>query len=586
MTVTNERIREKVHRAVDVHGASLRDDPFLASRIISSTRRKELPRMKKLSTGMIIAIVLTLLSATALAVGLTVEEVWQQSFTKMGTYGEIWNIGTPTENDLPMDEAAAIARNELKAKFGVTDEELDAMGFYPSYFEAEVDDGIAYPSEWRFLWSSKTNTDIAKDDNDHGPNGEYRIYMHGETGEIDTCIFYTTEFWRYAQRIWDVGNYDEVYRNYKQTDYFNMSTEQQAYWTNLLAEKGYQVRDKAGELHQALLSADLDLLFCDLTRIANNDDPLVAAAWAALEKETGLRADLLQKYAYVATVPKWNTGYDDVCIHFSYALEGAMTEAGYLDSYSDWVFGLSKQVGMFMVSFEKGTTDVAAITHVTRYESVPEEPVTEGPLLTRNNWNADDLIAFDAEYAKFDRAVKRMRAAGVADADIQVMTRDYFRRMGVESAFYPAAPEEANVMQWFADESEWDAKIIEPEMTYADFMDKNGSDRRFWSQEVLMALDPRSYRMPGEGELTFDEALKRALDKLAAETGMTDLTGYTVNVQRVSLTADPTEVDCRWQVFIKEDGVLPLHGWKIYFGEWDDHIDTPFIQDINDIENG
>ncbi len=582
----DDMIRKKVHRAVDAHGASLPDDPFLASRIIATTRRKELPHMKKLSTGMIIAIVLMLLSVTALAVGLTVEEVWQQSFTKMGTSGEIRTIGTPSENDLTMDEASSIARNALKTRFGVTDEELDAMGFYPSYFEAEVDDGIPYPSSWQFLWSSRTNVDIDKDDTDFGPNGEYRVYMHGETGEIDVCNFYVNNFWDYAQRVWDVGNYDEVYWHYKKTDFFNQPTDVQAYWSQQLADKGYEVRTKDEELHQALLSADLDLLFGDLTDIADNNDPLVAAAWAALEKETGLRADLLQKYAYVATVPTWNTGYDDVCIHFSYAVEGSLTEAGYLDQYSDWVFGRANNLGMYMVSFEKGTTDVAAVTHVTRYESVPLDPVTEGPLLTRNNWNADDLIAFDAEYIKFERAVKRMRAAKLDGSDIEVVVRDYFRRMGVESEYYPAAPEEANVMQWFAEESEWDAHITEPEMTYAEFMDKYGANRRFWPQEVLMAIDPGSYRMPGEGELTFDEALKRGLDQLAAEYGVTDLTGYTINVRRVSLTADPNQVDCRWEVNIADDPKQPTHGWKIHFGEWENHIDTPHIQDILDPSNG
>jgi len=584
--MTDQRIREKIHRAVDVQGASLRDDPFLATRIIAATKRKEGPRMKKLSTGMIIAIVLMLLSVTALAVGLTVEEVWQQSFTKMGTTGEIRTIGTPTETDLTMDEAAAIAREALKAEFAVTDEELDAMGFYPSYFAAEVDDGIPYPSSWQFLWSSRTNVDIDKDDTDFGPNGEYRVYMHGETGEIDVCNFYTNNFWDYAQRIWDVGNHDEVYRYYNKTDYFTLSTEQQTYWTNLLAEAGYTVRDKAGELHQALRSAELDLLFCDLNRAADNADPLVAAAWAALEKETGLRADLLQKYAYIATVPGWNTGYDDVCIHFSYALEWAMMEAGYLDAYSDWIFGLSKNLGMYMVSFEKGTTNVAAVTHVTRSESVPLDPITEGPLFVRNDWNAEDLLAFDAEYAVFDRAVKRMRAAGLADSEVQVMTRDYFRRMGVESEYYPAAPEEANVMQWFQEESEWDAKITQPTLTYKEFAAQFGPDKRFWPQDVLMALEPTGYRMPGEGETTFDEALQRALDQLAAEYGVTDLTGYTVNVQRVSLTDDPAAVDCRWQVFIADNPRNPQHGWKICFGEWDGHIDTPFIQDITDPSNG
>lgn len=584
--MTDQRIREKVHQAVDVHGAALRDDPFLASRIITATKRKEGPHMKKLSTGMIIAIVLMLLSVTALAVGLTVEEVWQQTFTKMGTWGEVWNIGTPTENDLTMEEAEAIARNTLKAKFGVTDEELDTMGFYPSYFAAEVDDGIAYPSQWRFLWSSRTNVDLDLDYDDYGPNGEYRVYMHGETGEVDICNFYVNNFWDYAQRVWDAGNHDVVYLHYGQTDYFNLSAEQQSYWTNLLAEAGYTVRGKDGELHQALRSAHLELLFNPLNSFANNADPLVAAAWAALEDSTGLRTDLLQKYAYVATVPGWNTGYDDVCIHFSYEKEWAMLKTGYLDTYSDWVFGLSMRLGMYMVSFEKDTTNVAVVTHVKRSECTTGPRVTEGPLLVRTDWNAEDLLSFDAEFAIYDRAVKRMRAAGLADADVVVMARDYFRRMGVESEYYTAAPEEAGVMQWFAAESEWDAYITEPTLSYQEFVEKHGLDKRFWPQVILMDSEPAHYRMPGEGEMTFDEARERALNQLSTEYGVIDLTGYTINVQRVNLTEDPDKVDCRWQVFITDDVNNPTHGWKIYFGEWDDHIDTPHIQDILDPSNG
>ena len=584
--MTDNRIREKIHRAVDAYGAPLRDDPFLATRIVAATKRKEGPRMKKLSTGMIIAIVLMLLSVTALAVGLTVEEVWQHTFTKMGTWGEVWNIGTPTEKDLTMDEAAAIARKALKAKFGVTDEELDAMGFYPSYFAAEVDHGVAYPSSWRFLWSSRTNVDLDLDYDDFGPNGEYRVYMHGETGEIDVCNFYVNNFWDYAQRIWDVGSHDEVYRYYGQTDYFILTTQQQTYWTNLLAEAGYTVRGKDGELHQALRSAHLELLFNPLNSFSDNADPLVAAAWAALEESTGVRADLLQKYAYVATIPGWNTGYDDVCIHFSYEKEWAMLESGYLDTYSDWVFGLSMRLGMYMVSFEKDTTNVAAVTHVKRSECTTGACVTEGPLLVRTDWNAEDLLTFDAEYAVFDRAVKRMRAAGLTDADVVVMARDYFRRMGVESEYYTAAPEEANVMQWFQEESEWDAKITQPILTCEEFAAQYGLDERFWPQIMLMEIEPTGYRMPNEGELTFDEALQRALQQLAAEYGVTDLTGYTINVQRVSLTDDPDKVDCRWQVFIADDPRSPQHGWKIYFGEWADHIDTPFIQHITDPSNG
>ena len=65
-----------------------------------------------------------------------------------------------------------------------------------------------------------------------------------------------------------------------------------------------------------------------------------------------------------------------------------------------------------------------------------------------------------------------------------------------------------------------------------------------------------------------------------------DLTGFTVNIQRVSLTDDPSKVDCRWQIFIGDDPAHVQKGWKIVFGEWDEHIDTPHIQDIMDSSNG
>ena len=583
--MNEEMIRSKVHRAVDACGASLQDDPFLAQRIMAANRRKEGPHMKKLSTGMIIAIVLTLLSVTAVAVGLSIEQIWQQAFDKMGTWGEVWNIGEPTEEDLTMEEAAAIGRNVLKEKFGVTDAELDAMGFYPSYFEAEVDDGTYYPADWRFLWSSKTNTDIAKDDYDHGPNGEYRVYMDAITGEIETCIFYTTDFWRYAQRIWDVGNYDEVYRNYKQTDFFNQPDDVQEYWTKQLSEKGYAVRNEQESLHQALLSAQLELQFNPVSTFADNDDPQVAAAWAALEKERGLDAELMRKYAYVATVPGWNTGYDDVCIHYSYELEWAMMEAGFIDQYSDWLFGLSNRLGLYMVSFEKGTTNVAAITHVKRSDySLPHLIVTEGSVLVRTDWTSADLLTFDVEYEKLEQAVKRMRVVNYTDNEITVVVRDYLHRMGMKD--HPAAPEEVNAQSWFIEESELDAQIAEPSMTYNDFTAKYGSDKRFWPQEVMIVLDPRGYRMPNEDETSFEAALTRALDQLSEERGTADLTGFTVNIQRVSLTDDPDKVDCRWQVFIADDPKNVQKGWKINFGEWEDHIDVPYIQDIMDPSNG
>ena len=101
-----------------------------------------------------------------------------------------------------------------------------------------------------------------------------------------------------------------------------------------------------------------------------------------------------------------------------------------------------------------------------------------------------------------------------------------------------------------------------------------------------MQMYPRAYRIPGEGEMTFDEALERALAELAKEQNVTDLTGWTTNVQRVSLTANPDEVNCRWQVYITDDPANPVNGWKIQFGEWENSVDVPTVQDITDMSNG
>ena len=93
------RIREQIHRAVNVYGASVQENPYLAQRILSQANRKEAPRMRKLSTGAIIAIVLMLLSVTALAVGLTVEDIWRQSFQKMFVLTWTWAAWHRTWNE-------------------------------------------------------------------------------------------------------------------------------------------------------------------------------------------------------------------------------------------------------------------------------------------------------------------------------------------------------------------------------------------------------------------------------------------------------------------------------------------------------
>ena len=86
------RFRDEVHRAVNACTAAAHEDPFLLQHVLARADRKEEPRMKKkLSTAAILVIALLLLSVAALAVGLTVEEVWKQSFDRMNTVGIIYS---------------------------------------------------------------------------------------------------------------------------------------------------------------------------------------------------------------------------------------------------------------------------------------------------------------------------------------------------------------------------------------------------------------------------------------------------------------------------------------------------------------
>ena len=66
----DEQIRAQIHQAVDAHGEHLHTDPFLAQRIMNQERTGETVVKKRLSVGLVLAIVLMLLMATALAAGI------------------------------------------------------------------------------------------------------------------------------------------------------------------------------------------------------------------------------------------------------------------------------------------------------------------------------------------------------------------------------------------------------------------------------------------------------------------------------------------------------------------------------------
>lgn len=547
--------------------------------------------MKKLSTGMIIAIVLMLLSVTAVAVGLTVEDIWRQSFEKMGTTGLIRDISDAAEAEISMDEAIAIAKQAIMAKYGTPEAELDAMGVYPTYaargWDGKTDE---YPSEWDIYFSSRTGVDIQMDDENHGPTGEYRVYINAETKEVTYCHWYTNDFWARAQTVWDCGSYDEIDWWYGRPEFFALPQETQAYWTNLLAEKGYTVIQEDEKLHHMLAAAELELQFCEVSQIADNADPLVAAAWQALEEQLGLDADLLRKYCYVPTVPAWETSYDNVCIHYCYSLQFEDLNNGFLDHFSNHLFNYADNFGLYMVSFEKGTTNVAAITHVLRSETINQPPVTTGGLIARTDWTGADLVPFDTAFTQLDRAIKRMRAAMLTNEEIEVVVDDFMHGLGGNPEWYPAAPAQANAAQWFQADSEWDAHIKQPSMTRMEVQEQYGWDSRYWPLEVQyeFAYDGSGKSLPREGEMTQEEAIARALKAVTDKHGPEALEALGDYAIGCVFTRHQNDGEfTMWWIYITDDPEFSLNGYRVVITRRDgEDWGEDDVYDIGDDSNG
>lgn len=587
--MNDTKLRQQIHQAVDAYGAGLRENPFLAQRVLSLTHGKESPIMKrKLSAGTILLIILLLASMTALAVGITlsVEDMWQQSFDKMNTTGEIRNLSDETTAEITMEEAIAIARSAIIAKFGTPEAELDAMGVYPTYaargWDGKTDD---YPSEWEIYFSSRTDVHLDSDFTEYGPTGEYRVYINAETKEVTFCHWYTGDFWSRAQAVWNCGSYDEVYQRYTQNSFYTQSVEQQQYWERCLAEKGYAVYSEDEKDKELLRSNYLDMLYYDNTRFLDATDPQAAKAWSVIEQKYGYDTVLLQQHGFVAVCSDLESATDDIFISFNY-----YTSRRISCFWTDQMASDVTRVGTFLVRFSPGTQQVVSTAHMPySYWSPFAEPVTTGQLYEQTDWDNDDLIAFSKAFALMDRAMQRMQVAGYYDDEMEPIARDFIRSLGGNPERYPEAPAELNAQQWFAEESPWDAELAKPRPTYQELSALYGDDSRFWPLEVRAALEPRHYRMPKEGETTVEQAIQIAIDhviEVEGQDALDALGDYTVGCLRYSPSGDPDAADCRWIVFITDDPTIVHNGWQVTWCDWGNHSDTPDIQPIFNGSNG
>lgn len=594
--MNEQEIRRRIHSAVDAYAAPAQENPYLAQRILARADRKEPPRMKKLSTGAILLIALLLFSVTAVAVtvGLTAKDTWMQSFEKMHTQGIIPNLSDETQAEIPLEEAISIARAAIIAKYGTPESELDAMGVYPTYaargWDGKTDD---YPSEWDIFFSSRENVDLDLDHLDYGPTGEYRVYINAETREVTYCHWYTNDFWSRAQTVWDCGSYDEVYWWYKQTDFYGQPIEQQTYWRNTLEKQGYEVVPEDEKLHTLLQRASTELQFQPVDQIADNSLPQVAAAWEAIETAYGLDAETLQKYAYVATIPRWETGTEDVCIHYSYELQWSWLDSGLIESHCNQLFTNANRLGLFMVSFEPDTTNMTVITHVTYSETGQVLTYESEGLLAKLDWDAADLLAFDEAYTEMVKAYERLDAADATLTDKSIVKNAVMLALGGNPAYYEIIVEDYDVRQWFTDEGEKKSPF-KPTLNYDEVAAQYGESTLFWPLEAQYDL-LRQYNLnmsfPLEGEMTEAEATELALNtirEMHGQKALDKLGNYRIGIHFERCDGEYGKEITVWTFYIVDQPNWTM-GWQVTFiGEnYEDYGGRCItVYDINEVGVG
>lgn len=526
----DEQFRQAIHQAIDAPAQHLPDDPFLAGRILALANEKEMkPVKKKLSVGLILAIAMILMSLTALAVGLSAYEIWEKSFQKMNTTGEIHIISDPTEDDMPVEEAIAIARDAIKEKYAATDEELDAMGVYPNFIgrDWEWSDGTQ-PDRWELFISSRTNMDIDLSTERYGAAGEYRVYINAETKEVTLCNWYTEDFWARAQRIWDKGNHDLVYGYYKGNTFYTLPVEEQARWEALFAAEGYELRSRDTLYHDLLSRGALDILFREGDEYAlAADDPQCIAAWQVLQEQYGLEKSLLEKYYFRAGRLGMHTGTDDIFIAYSFNWAEAPEELKTEPVRTSMCY-FTRCLGIYLISFTPGTTDVQTVTHLLESEVNREPSVTEGLPLQKTDWTADDLLFFDKVVTAYAAAYERLIAAQATLGEMELVRQTVLRYLGGDPEMYPKTSEGYDVSMWFSDETApahstlRDAEMAASEERLrmrAEAEAQYGTEWDLWPLDVQARVLGDNFYDRKEGELTREAAIEKAKAALIAQEG-------------------------------------------------------------------
>lgn len=432
--MTEQKEKRILKNTFDRTLSGLQTDPYLAQKIIRRHTKGEEKVKKKISFAFILVNALVLIAVAAFAVSIGNETPDKQVLQPAATLSPVEMAGENPYGIISLSRACDIARDAIRTNYGVTDEEMAQLLLYP--YDAV---GASDIGKWTMVFYS--NPDRIFSDSLYtytGPLGEYRVVLSAENGEVELCEWVTEDFWKNARRIWNAGNYDEVYRHYFMDTFQYLPKEEKAYYTSLLEEKGYAIQADSNRYSQ--LSAFREhILLCSPDAALPEDDPQAQAAWRALEERNKLDVSILQSYSYIATRAPWESNTDDIVIAYNIPSAVAKHVSGQMDPCSWFLYPQVQRIGLFLICFEKDTTHIVNRVCLD-YEAPAAADTVEtnhGLLLNRYlQWNNNELLKFHESFLHLEQMMNEMDEKNAADHEKVAAASAYMIELGSGDVTY------------------------------------------------------------------------------------------------------------------------------------------------------
>ena len=410
----DKRIEERIQHSLNAELSGLRTTSDQRDQFFeNATGGYKVKR--KISAVAILVAALMLITVTALAATGAFQklwEIWQSSFRKMNTTGAVEIVEdfdheafeeeyggvkedliistVPEDGDLDYDRAYAISRQAIIDRFGTPEDELDAMGVYPNFYESPYHDESG---EWELYFSSRRDVNIDDDHNYDAP-GEYRVWIESPSGKVTNCIWYLDAFFPdYARRTWEAGKTDYVFTKAESNQFYEQPQEDQAYFIGLFENAGYDISVISKTDEQKLAGIELDIFFAEADKnLMHADSPEIQAAIGAMEQVSGMTLAQMDSACFILLRSPLASDTLDYCFGFNYNIEETLYDQ--LGEYQWQAHTYVSRLGSDMICLDPESLSLVKHVHADRSPAA-ERADDPNTLLGRRNWTKDDLPEFE-----------------------------------------------------------------------------------------------------------------------------------------------------------------------------------------------